>query len=185
MRIGVFEFESGKFPWRLAVAGAALGVILGIAGYAWFSAEGQALMAELNKKLVYTGEGNEAALLETQLGSRAHGAVVALCARFPWLSGLFAYRDSHTPQMLLYMFRAYAASKTQLIRAAWMYETDTAVKEGIDPPTKYQQVLETVLTSNKIPDPKYKPKPPSTTDVLMNYVMPIGAFLMMALMMVR
>lgn len=180
MRVGVFEFNAKQFPWRLMIAAAALGVIVGLAGYAWFSSDGQRIMNELNKKLDYTGTSNEAAMLEAQLGPRVHGAVVALCARYPWVSGIFGYRDNHTAQMLLYMHRAFDATKTQLVRAAWMYETDTAVVDKVDPPTKYQQVMESVLTANRKPDEAYTPKPPSTTEIVMNYVMPIASFLMMA-----
>ena len=185
MKIGALEFNPENIPWRVVVGGIAGALLIGLLSMAWFGADSQDLINVLNQKLKYTGNSNEAALWETQMGPRVHGAVVSLCARFPWLSPLFGYRDGHTAQMLSYIYRAYKPDKTQLLHAAWLYETDVVVKADGVADTKYEQVLYNVITVNKIPlVDTYKPKPTTAWDVVSNYVMPIGAFLIMVLMII-
>lgn len=182
MKIGIIEFDPAKLPWRMIVGGIAGGIFLGFLGYAWFQTENRELMQALNVVLKYNGTANEAALWEAQLGARVHGAVVALCAKYPWVSPIFGYRDSHTAQMLSYIYHAYKANKAQLMKAAWLYETDAVPKAGTE--SKYQSVLEYVYPEDDRPDPKYTPAPLTAWEIATNYVMPIASFALMLFMVI-
>lgn len=184
MRIGAIEFDPSKLPWRTISLGLGAGMLIGLLMYAWFEKNNRELMGVLNTTLEYYGNGNDIALYETQLGPRVHGAVVALCARYPWLSPLFGYRDNHTAQMMSYMYKAYKAQKSQLIHAAWLYETDVISKADSGAESKYQQVLFMAIPGHDRPDADYKPRAPTAWDVVAGYVMPIASFLMMALMLI-
>lgn len=178
MKIGLLDF--GAVGWKSVGSFMVFATLAWMVGSVVLNADSRSLMSVMNVKLDYDSPSSSAALYEVQMGQRVVGLVVAVCAKYPWLSGLFGYRDRNTPRMISYMHKAYKPTKDQLVKGMWLYETGIAVAAETSPPTTYQAVLDNVLYGDQLPDVEYIRKEAQRTvwqqtwGVITQYVMPLA-----------